>query len=51
MEFDWRDLKKDMTVTGKGRFVLKKFGLFEGNWCRSPGLVHISVMAQGFLKS
>lgn len=50
MEFDWRDLKKDMVVTGKV-VRIEKFGVFVEIGAERPGLVHISEMAHGFVKA
>lgn len=50
MEFDWRDLKKDMVVSGKV-VRIEKFGVFVEIGAERPGLVHISEMAHGFVKA
>ncbi|HEX7555241.1 MAG TPA: S1 RNA-binding domain-containing protein [Leptolinea sp.] len=50
MDFDWRDLKKDMVVTGKV-VRIEKFGVFVEIGAERPGLVHISEMAHGFVKA
>jgi predicted RNA-binding protein with RPS1 domain len=50
MELDWRDLKKDMVVSGKV-VRIEKFGVFVEIGAERPGLVHISEMAHGFVKA
>jgi small subunit ribosomal protein S1 len=47
--YDWRDLKKEMKVTGK---VVKfeKFGAFIEIGAERPALVHISEMAHGYVR-
>lgn len=50
MDFDWRDLKKDMVVSGKV-VRIEKFGVFVEIGAERPGLVHISEMAHGFVKA
>jgi small subunit ribosomal protein S1 len=50
LELDWRDLKKGMSV--KGTVVrLEKFGAFVEIGAERPGLVHISEMAHGYVKT
>lgn len=50
MDFDWRDLKKDLVVSGKV-VRIEKFGVFVEIGAERPGLVHISEMAHGFVKA
>jgi len=50
MEYDWRDLKKDMVVSGKV-VRIEKFGIFVEIGAERPGLVHISEIAHGFVKA
>lgn len=50
LDLEWRDIKKGMTV--KGNVVrLEKFGAFVEIGAERPGLVHISEMAHGYVKS
>lgn len=50
LDLDWRDIKKDMTV--KGKVVrLEKFGAFVEIGAERPGLVHISEMAHGYVRT
>jgi small subunit ribosomal protein S1 len=47
---EWRDIKPDMVV--KGTVVrLEKFGVFVEIGAERPGLVHISEMAHGYVKT
>ncbi|MEI8131145.1 MAG: S1 RNA-binding domain-containing protein [Leptolinea sp.] len=50
MEYEWRDLKKDMVVSGKV-VRIEKFGIFVEIGAERPGLVHISEIAHGFIKA
>lgn len=50
LDLEWRDIKKDMTV--KGKVVrLEKFGAFIEIGAERPGLVHISEMAHGYVRT
>jgi small subunit ribosomal protein S1 len=50
LALDWRDIKKDMVV--KGTVVrLEKFGAFVEIGAERPGLIHISEMAHGYVKT
>jgi small subunit ribosomal protein S1 len=50
LDLEWRELKKGMTV--KGTVVrLEKFGAFIEIGAERPGLVHISEMAHGYVKT
>jgi ribosomal protein S1 len=50
LDLEWRDLKKGMTV--KGKVVrLEKFGAFVEIGAERPGLVHISEMAHGYVRT
>jgi len=50
LDLEWRDLKKDMVV--KGKVVrLEKFGAFVEIGAERPGLVHISEMAHGYVRT
>lgn len=50
LDLDWRDIKKDMVV--KGNVVrLEKFGAFVEIGAERPGLIHISEMAHGYVKT
>jgi ribosomal protein S1 len=50
LEHDWRDLKKGMVVKGQVT-KLEKFGAFVEIGAERPGLVHISEMAHGFVRT
>jgi len=49
LQYEWRDLKKDMVVKGK---VVKfeKFGAFIEIGAERPALIHISEMAHGYVR-
>ncbi|MDX9863935.1 MAG: S1 RNA-binding domain-containing protein [Anaerolineaceae bacterium] len=50
LALEWREIKKGMTV--KGTVVrLEKFGAFVEIGAERPGLVHISEMAHGYVKT
>ena len=50
LELEWREIKKGMSV--KGTVVrLEKFGAFIEIGAERPGLVHISEMAHGYVKT
>jgi len=50
LDLEWRDIKKGMTV--KGKVVrLEKFGAFVEIGAERPGLVHISEMAHGYVRT
>lgn len=50
LDFDWRDLKKEMVV--KGKVVrLEKFGAFVEIGAERPGLIHISELAHGYVRT
>ncbi|MGH2581514.1 MAG: S1 RNA-binding domain-containing protein, partial [Anaerolineales bacterium] len=50
LAYEWRDLKPEMTVSGKVT-KLEKFGAFVDIGAERPGLVHVSEMARGYVKS
>ena len=50
LELDWKDLKPEMVVKGKV-VKLEKFGAFVEIGAERPGLVHISEMAHGYVKT
>ncbi len=50
LDLDWKDLKADMVV--KGKVVrLEKFGVFVEIGAERPGLIHISELAHGYVKT
>ncbi len=50
LELDWKDLKAEMVV--KGKVVrLEKFGVFVEIGAERPGLIHISELAHGYVKT
>ncbi|MFZ6029652.1 MAG: S1 RNA-binding domain-containing protein [Chloroflexota bacterium] len=50
LDLDWRDMKADMVL--KGKVVrLEKFGAFVDIGAERPGLVHVSELTYGFIKS
>lgn len=50
LDLEWREIKKGMTVKGKVT-RLEKFGIFIDVGAERPGLVHISEMTHGYIKS
>ena len=50
LDLEWRDLKKGMTVKGKVT-RLEKFGAFVEIGAERPGLIHISEMAHGYVRT
>lgn len=50
LELDWRDLKTEMVVKGKVT-RLEKFGAFVEIGAERPGLIHISEMAHGYVRT
>lgn len=50
LELEWRDIKKDMVV--KGKVVrLEKFGAFVEIGAERPGLLHVSELSHGFVRT
>lgn len=50
LELEWREIKEGMTV--KGKVVrLEKFGAFVEIGAERPGLIHISEMAHGYVRT
>jgi ribosomal protein S1 len=50
LDLDWRDMKAEMVI--KGKVVrLEKFGAFVDIGAERPGLVHVSELTHGFIKS
>jgi len=50
LDLEWRELKKGMTV--KGKVVrLEKFGAFIEIGAERPGLIHISELAHGYVRT
>jgi small subunit ribosomal protein S1 len=49
LAMDWRDLKKDMSVSGKVT-KLEKFGAFVEIGAERPGLLHVSEMSHDYVK-
>ncbi len=50
LDLEWREIKKGMAV--KGKVVrLEKFGAFVEIGAERPGLIHISEMAHGYVRS
>lgn len=50
LALDWRDIEKDMVIKGKVT-RLEKFGVFVDIGAERPGLVHISEITHGYIKS
>lgn len=50
LDLEWRDIKKDMVV--KGKVVrLEKFGAFIEIGAERPGLLHVSELSHGFVRT
>jgi small subunit ribosomal protein S1 len=50
LDLDWKDLKAEMVV--KGKVVrLEKFGVFVEIGAERPGMIHISELAHGYVKT
>lgn len=50
LDLEWKDIKAGMTVRGKV-VRLEKFGVFVEIGAERPGLVHISEMAHGYVRT
>jgi small subunit ribosomal protein S1 len=50
LDLEWREINKDMVLKGKVT-RLEKFGVFVEIGAERPGLVHISEMTHGYIKS
>lgn len=50
LELEWRDIKKDMVVTGKVT-AIEKFGVFVEIGAERPGMVHVSELTHGYVKN
>ncbi len=50
LDLEWREIKVGMTVKGKVERV-EKYGVFVNIGAEVPGLVHISEMTHGFIRS
>lgn len=50
LDLEWRDIKKGMVVKGKVT-RLEKFGAFVEIGAERPGLIHISEMAHGYVRT
>ncbi len=50
LDLEWRDIKKDMVV--KGKVVrIESFGVFLDIGAERPGLIHISELAHGYVRT
>lgn len=50
LDLDWRDIKKDLVV--KGKVVrIEPFGVFLDIGAERPGLIHISELAHGYVRT
>lgn len=50
LDLDWRDIKKDLIVTGKV-VRIEPFGVFLDIGAERPGLIHISELAHGYVRT
>lgn len=50
LDLEWRDIKQDMVVTGKV-VRMEAFGVFLDIGAERPGLIHISELAHGYVKT
>jgi small subunit ribosomal protein S1 len=50
LTYEWRDLKPEMTVSGRVS-KLEKFGAFVDIGAERPGLLHVSELAREYIKS
>ena len=50
LDLEWRDIKPDMVVKGKV-IRLENFGVFVEIGAERPGLIHISEIAHGYIKT
>jgi ribosomal protein S1 len=50
LDLEWREIKKDMVIRGKV-VRLEKFGAFVDIGAERPGLVHVSEMTHGYIRT